>query len=94
MKSLSGLVRGLFGFIDSLILFVNFHNFAHGKYPLSSEFLAALRETLKSCMAVDDTILVVSYDRKVLSQTGAGRCYSHLSTVFSVSVRKIKALLG
>ncbi|VIO94743.1 Phytochelatin synthase family protein [Brugia malayi] len=43
------------------------------KYANSkSEFLNILRENVKQCMAVDDTILVVSYNRQVLGQTGAG----------------------
>ncbi|VBB33918.1 unnamed protein product [Acanthocheilonema viteae] len=43
------------------------------KYAESkSEFLNTFRENVKRCMAVDDTILVVSYNRQVLGQTGTG----------------------
>ncbi|VDK75996.1 unnamed protein product [Onchocerca ochengi] len=37
-----------------------------------SEFLNIFRENVKRYMAVDDTILVVCYNRKLLNQTGAG----------------------
>ncbi|VDM99473.1 unnamed protein product [Thelazia callipaeda] len=43
------------------------------KYAESGEdFLHDLRGTVKRCMAADDIILVVSYNRQVLGQTGAG----------------------
>ncbi|VDN17788.1 unnamed protein product [Gongylonema pulchrum] len=43
------------------------------KYAESTpEFLATFRETVKQCMAAEDSILVVSYNRKILSQTGTG----------------------
>ncbi|KAM3715743.1 Glutathione gamma-glutamylcysteinyltransferase [Dirofilaria immitis] len=38
----------------------------------TSEFLSIFRENIKRCMATDDTVLVVSYNRQVLGQTGAG----------------------
>uniref|UniRef100_A0A915Q726 glutathione gamma-glutamylcysteinyltransferase n=1 Tax=Setaria digitata TaxID=48799 RepID=A0A915Q726_9BILA len=36
------------------------------------EFLHILRETIKQYTAADDTILVASYNRQILGQTGAG----------------------
>ncbi|EFO25033.1 PCS-1 protein [Loa loa] len=43
------------------------------KYAESkSEFLSIFRENIKRSMTVDDTILVVNYNRQVLGQTGTG----------------------
>lgn len=54
-------------FINLMLAYIKFKK-------MHAEFLTIFREDVKRCMAVDDTIIVISYNREVLGQTGAGIC--------------------
>lgn len=55
-----------------LLLFIIF-KYTH---VYDTEFLDELRTDAIKCTSSSDTVLVVSYDRKKLSQTGSGKLFS------------------